>query len=271
MIDKSTIDRLIEIGAQKPCTTIPAPDGFPFVVIPTGMKTESLMPLMPLHHIKRTVTLDDAKSFCEYVNRFKTGQTLIFCTAAPAGAMFKAILDYHEPIADADFCDHVAIYATQPTPEWTLWISNDRKPKGQEEFATFLEENAYLFKQPEGSELLELVSTLFAKSDVSYSGALRMKSGGVTLNYDEQIEVTGSTGSKPGRMELPSLIAAGIAPFIGAPAYKVDARLKYSISSRKLMLRYETITPHVIIRDSIQLLVAQVEELTKISPLMGQT
>lgn len=276
MIDKTTIDRLIELGAQKPHISTPSDDGIPFVTIPIGMNVQSLLPFMPLHHINRHVALDDVTSFCEYVNRFDNDDgesTLIFCQATPNGAKFKAILDYHLSVGVSKpaFCDHVATYATQPTPEWTLWMANDRKPKPQEEFATFLEENEYLFKQPSGAELLELVSTLFAKSGATYDGALRLKSGGVTLHYDETVEVRGTMVGKPGELELPPLITAGISPFIGAPLYQVDARLKYSLANHKLSLRYETVTPHVIIRDSIQLLVAKVTELTEIAPLMGQT
>jgi uncharacterized protein YfdQ (DUF2303 family) len=271
MIPVESINRLLEIGATRPVINVPSDDGIPFVVIPSETKVESLLPLMPLHHVKRKVVLDDVKSFCDYVNQFKDDGTLVFCQAHDAGATFKAIVDYHMDHGEVRFCDHEAVYATRPTPEWTLWMTNDRKPKGQEEFATFLEENGYLFKQPAGAELIELVTSLFAKKDVSYTGGIRLKSGGVTLNYDEQVEVTGSTAAKPGRMELPPMVTAGISPFIGAPTYQVDARLKYSIPNRTLMLRYETITPHVIIRDSIKLLVDKVAEMTKITPLMGQT
>lgn len=272
MIDKAVIDRLLELGGTKPVILTAEDDaGIPFVVVPGGCEIKSLMPLMPLHHIKRTVTLDDVKSFCDYVNAYKEEQSLVFCAIGTAGCTFRAILDYHIPDSPsaAQYCDHIATYTTKETPEWTLWMGNDRKPKGQEEFASFLEENAYLFQQPSGAELIELVTNLYATKGVSYTGGIRLKSGGATINYDEQIELSGATSAKPGRVELPSIISVGISPFIGAPTYQVDARLKYSLPNRSLMLRYETITPHIIVRDSIKLLVDKVGEVTKIIPLMG--
>jgi uncharacterized protein YfdQ (DUF2303 family) len=278
MMDKATLERLFELGSARPTINSPdAANGIPFVVLPKDTKLESLMPLMPLHHIKRTVLMDDIASFCDYVCNFKTPHTLISCQATAAGATFRAILDYHAaPDVDADdftgiatFCDHVVTYTTASTPEWTTWMASNRKFMTQEEFAVFLEENSHLFRAPDGANLLELVTTLFARSNVSYDGAIRMRSGGVTLHYDETVEVKGNMVGRPGEFELPPVITAAVSPFIGAPLYQVDARLKYQLANRKLALRFETITPHIIIRDSIKLLIEKVKELTELTPLMG--
>jgi uncharacterized protein YfdQ (DUF2303 family) len=270
MIPVETLNKILEMGCldQKANTSH---SGTPFVIVPVGMKVESLAPLMPLDHIKRTVALDDAASFIAYVNLYKDEDTLILCRMEETKASFKAILDYHHTAGAARYCDHVATYATAVTKEWATWMEANRKPFGQVEFATWLEDNAPLFTKPNGAELLELVRTLHAKSEVRYTGAVRLQTGGGSLHYDEDVTVRGSTATQCGCIELPPIVTVGISPFIGSPSYEISARLKYKVGERKLQLWFETIRPHVIVRDSVKLICDQIAQGTEFPLLQGAT
>lgn len=268
--DRQTLDRLLELGAKAP-EIIKGLSSDPLVVIPSGCKIESLEPYFPPTRIKRGVALLEAGSFIEYVNRFKNDSTLIFANVTETSASFIAMLDYHGPAPELepDYCSHTAKFSTIQTPEWKIWLAADRTQMDQVKFATWLEDNAGLFTDPSGADLLELVQTLSGKSDVRFNSAVRLTSGSNKLHFDEDVILRGASTTKEGDVELPAILTAGIAPFQGAPKYEVKARLKYRIDSRKLALWFETISIHVIVRDSIMLVVKEIAEKTSIVPLLG--
>lgn len=271
MITKETIDRIVELGM--PHGPLDAgKDGDPFALVPNGMELVSLAEFLPPKRIRRNVCLQDAGSFADYVNRFKTDNTMIFAEATETALTLEAILDYHgaAPELKPARCEHRATYQTCNTPEWREWLAADRKAKDQVSFATWLEDNAPLFREPAGSELLELVRTLTGKSDVRFQSAIRLDSGSNRLHYDEDVELRGQVSTREGDVELPTNVLAGIAPFYGSVAYEVRARLKYRIEGRKLALWFETISVHAIIRDAILGVTKFVAEKTGIVPLLGK-
>lgn len=269
--DKQTFDRIMEIGALK--TAVRTDGETPFMVIPNGCQVQSLATFFPLPRIAGNPAFLDAGSFADYVNRFKTADTLIFADVSESGAKFRAALDYHAPAPKLTprRREHSAHFETLETPEWKTWMGNDREQMDQVAFATYLEDNAALFQEPSGAHLLELVQTLHGKSDVRFTSAVRLQNGGNRLLFDEDVSLKGaSSNTVGGAMELPREILAGICPFQGSDRYGVRARLKYRIEGRKLALWYETIGVHKIIRDSILELTQKIAEKTGIVPLLGR-
>lgn len=270
MIDKEAILTLVELGAKAP--GIAQPEGAdPLTLLQVGQKVESLERFFPPTRIKRTVHLLEATSFIDYVNRFKTEDTLIFANVSQNGVSFVAMLDYHSaaPALKPAYCDHTAKFDAIPTPEWQVWLANNRKPMDQVTFATFLEDNQQVFVEPSGAELLELVRSLHGHRNARFGTALRLDNGAYSVSYDEEVVVKGTSSTKSGDLELPPVIKAGMAVFQGAAPYEVPARLKSRVVDRQLVLFFETIALHRIILESTLLLVKQVAEKTKIVPLIG--
>ena len=274
---KEALDRLLALGADpKPAKV--QPDGDPFVVIPAGTMVQNLAHLVPPKNIKQAPSFMECSSFVDYVNRFKTEHTQIFVQVSivdavcSPGANFVAMLDYHSaaPALKPGHNQHVARYHTTPTEEWTQWMENNRNQMDQVECAEFLEENAKLFVEPNGSALLELVRSLHGHKNARFNTALRLDNGAYSASYEEDVQVRGTAGTKAEAMELPGTVKVGIAPFQGSAQYQVTARLKTRIEDRKLRLWYETVAPHAVIRDSVLLLTKQVAEKTGIIPLLGQ-
>lgn len=267
-----TVNRLLELGAAK---ILPQKleTGEPFIVIPATCKVERLGEIITPGHIKRSVSLLEAGSFADYVNRFKTDCTQIFALVTDTGGKFVAVLDYHGPAPElkASFCDHLAIYEPIQTVEFKSWMEANRRRMGQVEFAVWLEENAAVLKEPVGAELLELVQTLHGHSEARFNQTFRLKDGSCKIQFDEDVVVRGTSAasSKPGELELPDTITAGIAPFQGAPLYEIKARLRVRLENRKLSLWFETIAPHQIIRDSLMLATRAIAEKTGLIPLLG--
>ena len=270
MITKETLDTLIGLGAKAP-TVLTADGAEPLVALPSGQSVKSLAEFYPPTRIKQKVTLLEAGSFTDYVNRFKTDNTLIFSNVTENGVDFTAVLDYHgaAPELKPAYVNHVAKFDAIETPEWKVWKSANRKPMNQVEFATFLEDNATLFVDPSGAELLDLVRSLHGHRNARFNAALRLDNGAYSVSFDEDIVVKGTSTTKNGEFELPPVIKAGLAVFQGADAYEIPARLKSRCEDRKLSLFFETIALHKIVRESILLLVKQVSEKTGIVPFLG--
>lgn len=266
--EKRMADLLMQLGAQK---QIEIEGGRPVVILPSGMTLASLDQYFPPLKIKRNVTLLEAGSFADYVNKFKSPETLIFAQVSETGVTFKAILDYHSaaPELKPAICLHTATFAAIETPEWKTWCDADRQKMNQVDFATWIEDNQKLFVEPAGADLLELIRTLHGHQNARFNTALRLDNGSFSVSYDEDIVVKGSSTAKSGTFELPPTIKAGIAVFQGSELYEVNARLKSRVSERSLTLYFETIAKPQIIRESILALVTQISEKTTIIPLLG--
>lgn len=247
----------------------------PAVVIPQGYKLEPLK--FEPAKVPRSVTFTDPDSFSTYVKLYMTGGTLIFATVTDSGCKLVAHLDYHdEPTLDTTsnpkgWSSHQAHLALEVTQEWSTWMKRNggEKPFTQTEFALFLEDNARIFEAPSGAELLELVTTLEGKSNVRFNAAIRLNSGRNKLDFEEDVELRGSSGVTAGSMEIPAKLLLLIQPFSGVPHYRVEARLRYRIASKALVFWYETVTPHLIIRDAAKAVLATVSEATKVPVLIG--
>lgn len=270
-ITVDVINRLAQFGAVDAKIQV-VNNGDPFVMVPEGFRVESLSEFAPKRLpdiIEETVTLLEAGSFAEYVNRFKGPGTIIFAQVSDKGARFVAVLDYHEPGKTNHGC-HLAVFETLPTTEWALWTENNRKPKDQQVFAEFIEDNLRLFVEPPAAELLELVTNLEGHRNARFVNAVRLQSGAQKLEFNEDVEVRGTvTGQKEGSLELPKEITTLIAPFQGAPAVLVRSRLKFRIVKPSLQLWYETVTPHVIVREAILAVTKQIADKTELLPYLG--
>lgn len=273
MIPKETLDRIVELGVDATEITLHDKSDGVFVVLPSQTKVEDVSKFFAPKFVKQSVQFIDADSFTDYVNLFKTNDTLLFAAVTDIGCTIKAVIDYHTAKGVANRCAHAAVFATRQTPEWVAWLEANRRRMSQASFAEWLEEHENLFRHPEskptGAELKELVLTLEGKQDVRFVSAMRLENQTNRLNYEEDVTLKGQPTTKSQSVDLPRTIVAGISPFEGAPPYKVEARFKYTIQSRKLELWFETIDIHKIVRDCVKATVKQVAEKTSITPLLG--
>lgn len=257
------------------------PGGDPYLVKPTG-EAVNLAVFSPPRRIKQSPMFQDAGSFADYVNRFKTDDSLIFASLTETAATLLAVLDYHRISASGgatpQWCAHRAMFAAQPTPEWQAWHAANRKPMNQVEFATWIEDHMHLFatgeiaeahEAPSGAELLELVRTLHGHQNARFTSNLRLDNGAYSASYEEDQVVKGMSTVKAGSFELPKQILGGFPLFLGGAPYAVPARLKSRITDRVLMLHFETISPVQLVRENLLAMVRLVGEKTGIVPLLG--
>lgn len=245
------------------------------VVVPKDYRAEAVEPLVerfrdtPLR-IKANVKLADADSFIRYVADFKNDDTRIFSTVPPnnGAPTFLAIVDYHTG-DHPDWCEHRATYACVFTEEWTRWTGNNKARLSQAEFATLLEENASLVVAPPGAELLELVTTLEGKNNITCNSLIRLSNGRAKLEYQEEVELKGTVSSTTGQIEFPTSLIVAIAPFDGGPSYKITCRLRYRIENRRLVFWFECVDLHLIIKECVSDTIERIHEKLGIQPLYG--
>lgn len=252
--------------------------GDPFYLRPNGDVVELKAYFAP-RRIEQRVNLQDAGSFIDYVNRFKTDATLIFAKLTETNATLEAVFDYHQNIESdmfPDHCAHRAVFTTLETPDWKAWSAADRMQMDQVKFATWLEDNSQLIRQhekfpdaPSAADILELVRSLHGHSNARFNTALRLDNGAFSVSYDEDVVVRGTSTTKSDGMELPPILCGGVAVYHGAEPYLVPARLKVRVNEKKLVLWFETINKPGIIRESIMAITKQVAEKTGLVPLLG--
>ncbi|MGO4364494.1 YfdQ family protein [Pseudomonas sp. PAB10] len=225
----------------------------PIALLPEGVSVENLEHLLPApSRTRQKLTVLDAESFIEYVNRFANPATAVFCNG-PEGRTFSAVIDYHQPAAPA-WRDHVATYRCPTTIEWGRWKENDRKRMDQATFAEFIEENVKDITQRENeatdpcaADMLEISRTLEAKKNITFRQGIRLDNGQVQLTYNEEID--GRAG-EAGQLRIPEQFFIAVKPFLGGDAFCVPARFRYRILEGRLQMWFELVRPDKVLEEA---------------------
>jgi len=243
----------------------------PVVVIPEGYTAKALdmeeaenWMQAPLRK-KGGFDFADVDSFNRYFNEHKSGSSRIFAEIRDNSASFRGVLDFHDE--NPSFNEHICRVSMKPTLEWTIWTGANKKHMPQADFAQFLEDNADVFTDPRGADLLELIQTLEGKSHVNITQAVKLQNGGLRLNFVEDVELRGGvSGSQSGEMLIPTILNVSIAPFDGVGKYPLTARLRYRIAERKITFWYETINMHLVVRAVASDMLDIIEKQTGVQP-----
>lgn len=225
----------------------------PIALLPNGVSVESLEHLLPAPtRTRQKLTVLDAGSFIDYVNRFANSATAVFCNG-PEGRTFSAVIDYHQPDSPA-WRDHIATYRCPTTIEWGRWKESDRKRMDQATFAEFIEENVKDITQPENeanapgaADMLEISRTLEAKKNITFRQGTRLDNGQVQLTYNEEID--GRAG-EAGQLRIPEQFFIAVKPFLGGDAFCVPARFRYRIQEGRLQMWFELVRPDKVLEEA---------------------
>lgn len=247
--------------------------GDDFVAIPDGYRLEHFDALRSDPDRRSgTVSMDTAGSFIEAVNIFKAERSRIYCKVdeAHGTARFAGVINDHGSgdTGLADYRDHLIEFAPRQSVEWRRWLGSHGKQMQQAAFAAFLEDNmadiASVPDRPTGSQMLEMALNLEITQDAAFRSAVRLQSGGVTLQYvAKEDDATLKT------MQVFERFALGIAPFDGGPSYRLDAKLRYRLQGSQCHFWYELIRPDLVVRDAVREIVEKVRADTALPVLMG--
>jgi len=213
-------------------------------------------------YIKQAVTLQTQDSLVEYVNRFKTADTVLF--ADIAANTILATLDYHAS-AKAAHVAHRAALTLPFSEEWGLWTRISGKLMSQLEFARFLEENGADVRAPDAAELLEACRDLQAHRKVNFVKAVRTSSDNENFEYTDETKATTKAG-----IELPTKFKLGLPVYFGEPDTEVFAFLRWKLDDGQLNLGIQLHRAEHVRQAVFKQIVAGVAERTGCVAVFGK-
>lgn len=236
-------------------------------MLPAGWESEivDLEPYQDRPYRQRgTATFDRVESFIEYVDVYKDSATLIYAR----NEWFVAILNGHTA-AKPGWCDHLATFTLKETPEWAAWRSANAGWMKQEEFAEFLEDRLGEIAEPDGATLLEIATTLKAKTQVHFQSQIKLSNGQVQMRYEE--EVDGIAGHK-GDLAIPERLKLVVQPYDGEERARMEARFRWRIARNgEAVFRYELGGElHRVRSEILDLAAKRVAERTGVPVLFGE-
>lgn len=211
----------------KPQTFLVKPDG-------TAFSLEFLQEKP--NRIKISETFHDPQSWVEYVNKFRSQDTMLFMVNNEKSV--AAILDYHSP-AHPSWCTHRAEYIPRMNPNFRIWLDKNGQWLFQDVFAEFLELNTIKVTSHTAADLLEIATSLSATKSVVFRSSVKTQTGDVQFRYEE--ETTAGAG-KTGDISVPSVIKIRCPIFDGAEDFEITMRLYFRIEdNRRLHFRFQIV------------------------------
>lgn len=218
----------------------------PIALVPNGMKVQALKEVIEIadaraevpRRLRGTSTHTELESFIAHVNRFKDAQSAVF--ADTSRAQLTAVLNYHaggdgeSPDGDerARWADHRTVYACPLSEQWKLWTSNSGVEMSQEAFGQFIEDNMVDLASPTESD-----DGLFPKPASVLEMARKLA---INLTGEFKREINPTTGEStlvnktehgPHSTKIPKAFLLGIPVFEAGALYRVEARLRFTLSS----------------------------------------
>lgn len=232
-----------------------------FVMVPKDVKREDITDVvekaLPAPLRKRgTLALKDLASFVEYCKEQHSSQSG-YIYADPDARTFTAVFNDHRLIEIAGWRDHRATYKAEFTPEFQKWMGNDKQHKNQVAFAEFIEDNFVDIAGNDAQLMLDVATTIQAKTDITFSSSKRLENGQAQLTYNEVINAQAGAN---GALTIPKTFSLGLRLFKNGAGYLLKARLKYRLQSGGVTFWYELDRPEKAIEDAFAGYIQQVRD-----------
>jgi uncharacterized protein YfdQ (DUF2303 family) len=244
-----------------------------YVALPKSFELKELDFEKLLTNPRRTkgaAAFTDAPSFLKYIDTHRRDGTTVWCNFNPQtfALKFTAVLDEHSTAAPG-WRQHTATFAPDMSAEWKAWIGKNGQAFAQVAFAEWLEEHAEDITSAEGFptslQMLGMATEFVANEERVLKSSAKLQSGGVRLTYIADPDA-GTTES----MEMFKHFALGIPVFQGGSAWRITARLKYTLGQGKVNFRYELVRADRVHENAAKDLIHMVtEQLGDVPLLMG--
>lgn len=230
-----------------------APDFVGHVGVPAGWSVERIDDEDMLDHPRRTkaiANLSDPASFIEFVQRYKTDSTIVWCGFNPQtfDLSFRVVVDDHRQGLPG-WRSHQAIYTPGMSTEWKVWMSLNGKPQEQVAFAEFLEAHepdiSTYENLPSSLDLMKMATEFQSVGEIKIKSKVSLQSGGVVLEYtnaEDEATIKKMAFFEKFAIGIPVFWRAPAAPGERVVAYRIDARFKYD-RGPKPTFRFQLIRP----------------------------
>ena len=213
-----------------------------------------------------TVVLGNVESLLVYCAEQQAVSTA-YIYADPDARSISAVFNDQRHVGLAGWRDHRAIFNAEYTPEFKLWITNNKQQKSQTEFAEFIEDNLADLNGTDADLLLKVATTIQATSGINFASAKRLQDGQTQLTYNEVID---AKAGSDGALKIPQTFTLGMRIFKNGGGYKLTARLKYRLASGNVKFWYELERPERAVEDAFNGYVETVREKSDYIVLIGK-
>lgn len=191
----------------------------------------------------------DAQSFIDYVGKHGHGPDVTELWADITSQTVIGVINAHAggAVGEPGWGDHRVQLRLHKTPAWKAWVDVNRKPMPQVDFAEHIEDRRLDVTAPDAATLTEISRTFKAKKSVQFHESRHLSTGQVQLQYHEEIDA--KAGPK-GEVEIPEAFDLALQPFEGSDPYLMRARLRFDISTGKLLITYVLDRPEEILRSA---------------------
>ena len=244
--------------------------GYHFATVPNSHTHKDITDLVekaqPTPNRKRgTVALKDVASLLAYcADQCMPASGYIY--ADPDARRLTAVFNDHRAALLPGWRDHRAEFKAEYTPEFDNWLRHNKQPKSQTEFAEFIEDNLADITEPAAAQLMEVATTMQAKTGINFSSSKRLDNGQVQLEYTETIDARAGAG---GALQIPKEFALGLRIFKNGSGYRLKARLKYRLSGGAVKFWYELDRPEKSVEDAFAGYVEAVRQTSGYTVLIG--
>lgn len=211
--------------------------------------------------IDQIVNIDQSQSLIDYVNRFKTPETVIFADGDEL--QIAAVIDYHKVSSEGPgLAEHQAVLTLSHSAEWETWAAIDGRMYDQKSFARMIDINSDDIIQPNGAALLEQVMDVEMATTVSV--ARKLESTGSSRGRQDMNRTTTGT-------VLPPFFLLSIPVFTGEPKVEVRAMTKDSQDGNtgKVSLGLELVRTRIIIETELARIARGIAAATSVPVMMG--
>jgi len=193
---------------------------------PEGMKAHIEEPLdkaLPTRVTAHETVIEPA-SFIEYVNRFKTENTV--CKARlSGGGSIEALLDYHGAstggAAVNQALSHRVTLNCPHDVDYAVWKRKFGEAIPQADFAEFIEDMIHTIKRPAAAGFLDALRSISIDRDIKFKSVLNLANGTSKIAYSED-DVSND-------VTLPADVVLWMSIYQGTDPIEIPAKLRYRL------------------------------------------
>jgi uncharacterized protein YfdQ (DUF2303 family) len=198
-------------------------------------KTAALAPAPPCR--RGTTVLYDLPSFMAHVRRHSPGDTTVIYLDTEEERI-TAIYNGTDSEGGCGWGDDRAVIEIKASPEWREWESRSGAMMGQYELAEWIEEHLEEIAPPEeGSDhakpldLLAMAKDLQIHTKGTFARKVDPRTGTGSLTY--------ATEHGEGSTRIPRAFGVALRPWEGADAFRIEARLRFSLEGGKAAFSFK--------------------------------
>lgn len=212
-----------------------------FAVVPEGWRLESLEAYQERpNRIDVEHAFVEVRSLAEYVNSFRTAETMI--SASFDDAEIRAVIDGDSRDAPA-WRKHRATFCARIDETLDAWLKISGKAMSQVEFGLFLESRAVDVVVPEAAAVMDMVMTFDATKKVSFRSSQRLSDGSRQFQYVEENEAKGG-------VTLPDHFIILAPVFRGMEPQRIKFMVRYRIDEGKLRFQVDMHDQKKVMREA---------------------